>query len=58
MNQKVMLSVRIPTEMNKALSEKVKPVGLSKCQYVLQLIGRDLGMLGNNGQGESKEKTA
>jgi len=40
-----MLSVRIPKVMNKALGDKVKAVGMSKCQYILSLIGKDLGML-------------
>ena len=54
-SQKEMLSIRIPAEMNRALTDKLKPVGLSKCQYILQLIGRDLGMLESDCQ--EKEKT-
>lgn len=48
MNQKECLTIRIPVELNKALGDKVKPVGMSKCAYVLRLIAEDLGMLEND----------
>ena len=57
MKSKQMLSIRIPIDMNKALSDKVKPVGMSKCQYILSLIGKDLGMIADfeSAANESKE---
>lgn len=37
-NERQMLSVRIPTEMNERLGEHTRKLGVSKSQYILMLI--------------------
>lgn len=41
-SNKEMVSVRIPKEMNKKLSEFLKPIGITKNAFILNLIKREL----------------
>ena len=42
LSKKEMLSLRIPKELNQKLTERVTPMGISKCAFILNLIHKEL----------------
>lgn len=39
---KEMISVRIPKEMNKKLTEYLKPIGITKNAFILSLLKKEI----------------